>query len=313
MNKNQRVLITGGAGFIGSHLVAGLVRRDAQVTVVDNWNTGQRANLAENLARIEIAPCALRDWLQGESLAHGQFDIVFHLAANAYVPPSVENPRYDFEANALNTFALLEALRALPHPPRLVNLSSAAVYGNPTQMPIREDAPLDPISPYGVSKLTGERYAAVYAQLYGLRTTSLRLFSVYGPRQRKQVVYDLIRKLRNDPKRIQVLGDGSQARDFTFVSDVVNAMLLAAERAPGNGEALNVATGTSYSIAQLVAHCCTALDVHPQIDFTGSVRPGDAERWEVDITALKQLGFEPHVDLRQGLEEIRDWYDSNKR
>lgn len=306
-----QVLVTGGAGFIGSHLVSELVRQNAQVTVVDNLNTGQDANLAGVSSRIATIPCALGEWLKTDEITRRPFDLVFHLAANAYVPPSVENPRFDFETNALNTFNLLEALRALPQPPRLVNLSSAAVYGSPTKMPIREDAPLDPISPYGVSKLTGERYAAVYAQLYGLRITSLRLFSVYGPRQRKQVVYDLLEKLRAEPHRIRVLGDGSQARDFIFVTDVVKAMLLIAERAPGKGEAINIASGVSHTIAELVTEWSKVLKVNPQVEFTGSVRPGDAERWEVDITALKELGFAPQVDLPKGLEMIRAWYDSD--
>lgn len=314
MDWNQkRVLVTGGGGFIGSHLVTALAQQNAQVTVVDNWKTGQPTNLTAVSDNVTVAACALGEWLKTDELAHGEFDFVFHMAANAYVPPSVENPRYDFEANVLNTFGLLEALRALPHAPRLVNTSSAAVYGNPTVMPIREDSPLAPISPYGVSKLTGERYAAVYAQLYGMRISSVRLFSVYGPRQQKQVVFDFIRKLRQDPKHILVHGDGSQARDFVFVTDVVNALLVVAEHAPGQGEAINVASGVVYTIADLVAECSRALDVQPEIEFTGKVRPGDAERWQVDITVLKELGFAPQVDLRQGIEIIRDWYDAQAR
>lgn len=309
----KRILVTGGGGFIGSHLVTALAEKNAQVTVVDNWKTGQPTNLEAVSELVTLVACPLGEWLKSDELARGEFAYVFHMAANAYVPPSVANPRYDFEANVLNTFGLLEALRALPHAPRLVNTSSAAVYGNPTQMPIREDSPLAPISPYGVSKLTGERYAAVYAQLYGMRASSVRLFSVYGPRQHKQVVYDFIRKLRADPTRIEVFGDGSQARDFIFVTDVVNAMLVVAEHAPGEGEAINVASGVVHTIADLVAGCSRALGVNPSIEFTGSVRPGDAERWEVDITALKQLGFAPQVDLARGIEMIRDWYDANER
>lgn len=314
MDWNQkRILVTGGGGFIGSHLVTALARQNAHVMVVDNWKTGQPTNLAAVSGNVTIAPCALGEWLKGEELERREFDFVFHLAANAYVPPSVDNPRFDFEANVVNTFELLEALRILPHPPRLVNTSSAAVYGNPTQMPIREDSPLAPISPYGVSKLTGERYAAVYAPLYGMRISSVRLFSVYGPRQQKQVVFDFIRKLREDPKHILVHGDGSQARDFVFVTDVVNALLIVAEHAPGHGEALNVASGVVHTIADLVAECSRALGVTPEIEYTGKVRPGDAERWQVDIKALKALGFAPQIDLRQGIEIIRDWYDAQAR
>lgn len=309
--SSLRTLVTGGTGFIGSHLVPELVARGARVTVVDDLSTGRRENLAPVLSEIELVSCALGEYLATHALARGEYDIVFHLAANAYVPPSVENPRFDFQANLVNTFSLLDALRLLPRRPRLINISSAAVYGSPIRLPIAEDAPLDPISPYGVSKLAGERYAAVFARLYGVPVTSLRFTSVYGPRQHKQVVYDFLVKLRQNPHHVTMFGDGSQLRDFTYVSDIVNAILLVAERAPAQGEALNVATGAPCTIRELLATWCHVLGVNPDIEYTGSVRAGDAERWDVDITAVRTLGYVPQVSLAAGLARVRDWYDAS--
>jgi UDP-glucose 4-epimerase len=340
-----RVLVTGGAGFIGSHLVGELVRLGAAVTVVDNLRTGRLANLSAAAGAAPAQPAAptsgrdsvslpagkrvptpasgihfieadLIQALESPSLDLAGFDFVFHLAANPYIPPSVTDPRMDFQANLESTLALLEKLRALQgnllgaRAPQLINTSSAAVYGNPARLPICEGDPTVPIAPYGVSKLAAERYVAVYSQLYGLPATSLRLFSVFGPRQHKQVVYDFLGKLARDPGRLEILGDGTQARDFVYVGDVVQAMLLVAAAAPGAGETYNVATGQTHTIRELAEEVCTLCGLAPQITCTGQVRPGDAEKWYVDISALQALGYRPRTTLGQGLAAIRDWFNA---
>lgn len=304
------VLVTGGAGFIGSHLVEQLVTAGARVTVVDNFATGHMDNLRAVLPQIQSVVGDLSDLLRIHKLAVADYQYIFHMAANPYIPPSVENPPFDFHANLQNTFALLEALRQIPDPPRLINTSSAAVYGNPARLPIQETDPTVPISPYGVSKLAGERYVAVYSQLYGIPATSMRLFSVFGPRQRKQVVFDLLRKLTANPHRIEVLGDGTQTRDFVYVLDAARAMMFVATQAPGQGEAYNVASGVSYSINDLVRTWCEICGLSPEVAYTGQVRPGDADKWEVDLSRLKALGFEPHFTLKDGLAAIKDWFDA---
>lgn len=293
--------MTGGAGFIGSHLVEHLVAAGAPVTVVDNLSTGRLEHLQASAPNVELIVGDLGDVLRLNRIKLGDYAFVFHLAANSYIPPSVANPAFDFHANLHNTFALLEALRQTPNAPGLVNVSSAAVYGNPARLPIRETDPTIPIAPYGVSKLAGERYVAVYSQLYGIRAVSVRLFSIYGPRQRKQVVYDLFCKLRANPRRLEILGDGSQARDFTYVLDVVQALVLVATVAPNQGEVYNVASGTTHTIAELVEACCRVSGLRPEIVYTGQIRPGDAEKWVVDISLLKQLGFVPRSDLDAAL------------
>jgi UDP-glucose 4-epimerase len=301
IDARSPVLVTGGAGFIGSHLVEYLVAAGAQVTVVDNLSTGRLEHLRTGAPNVELVVGDLGDILRLNRIKLADYAFVFHLAANSYIPPSVANPAFDFHANLQNTFALLEALRQTSNSPGLVNVSSAAVYGNPVRLPIREADPTIPIAPYGVSKLAGERYVAVYSQLYGIRAVSVRLFSIYGPRQRKQVVYDLFCKLRANPKRLEILGNGSQARDFTYVLDVVQALVLVATVAPNHGEVYNVASGRTHTIAELVEACCRVAGLKPEIVYTGQIRPGDAEKWVVDISLLKQLGFEPRADLEAAL------------
>ena len=134
---------------------------------------------------------------------------------------------------------------------------------------------------------------------------------MYGPRQRKQVVFDILRKLRADPARIEILGDGSQERDFAYVQDVVQSLIVIATSAPGRGEAYNVASGTSHSISQLVNTWCKVLGLEPQITCTGQIRPGDAEKWSVDLSQIKQIGFQPQTSLEVGLVAVRDWYDQS--
>lgn len=306
------MLVTGGAGFIGSHLVERLVAGGARVTVLDHLRSGAPRNLAAVVDRVALVQADVVTTLADPAFVQ-EFDVVFHLAANPYIPPSVENPVFDFELNLGATLHLLEALRVAPRGPRLVFVSSAAVYGNPRRVPIREDDPTVPISPYGVSKLAAERYVAVYADLYDLPCSSVRLFSVYGPRQRKQVVFDLIHRLRSDPFRLDVFGDGTQERDFVYVVDVADAMIAVADLAPARGEAINVASGTSTSIAGLVEGLTTAMDIRPEVVWSGSVRPGDAERWAVDLAVLRALPFAPVWTFADGLRATIDWYDAAQR
>jgi len=302
-------LITGGAGFIGSHLVERLADDGARITVVDDLSTGSLENIRLVQSKIQLITAELGHVLLEKRLSMDDYDFVFHLSANSYIPPSVENPRFDFEANLHSTFMILEAIRKASKPPRLVNASSAAVYGNPARLPIHEIDPTVPISPYGVSKLAAERYVHVFADIYGLPANSLRFFSVFGPRQKKQVVFDFFRKLKEDPTHLEVLGDGTQARDFAYVTDVVDGLILAATAAPGRGEAYNLASGNTYTIADLVEACCRLCGAKPQVTYTGHVRPGDADKWIVDISEFRKIGFAPKVMLNEGLTLIKKWFD----
>ncbi|MCL4488733.1 MAG: GDP-mannose 4,6-dehydratase [Chloroflexi bacterium] len=306
--KNKNLLITGGAGFIGSHLVEKFVEAGADVTVIDNFVTGCLENLSRVTERLDLRSADILsiDW--EDVLAERSYDAIVHLAANAYVPPSVERPALDYQINLEGTFRLLEALRRHRWPGTLVYASSAAVYGQGVRMPIQEGDPTVPISPYGVSKLAAERYVAVYSQLYGLRAASARLFSVYGPRQRKQVLYDLMTKLLHDPRELHMHGDGKQTRDFSYVGDAASAVMRVAGFGRLHGEVYNVASGRECSIYELAETLCRVLRVRPIFVFSGSVRPGDPERWLANVEQLGRLGYLPQTTLEEGIRKTVEWF-----
>lgn len=308
---NQSVLVTGGAGFIGSHLCEALVHNGARVTVVDNLSTGTMQNLQKVAGQVGFHELDIRQSAFGELLLAQNFDVIFHLAANAYVPPSVENPDFDFQTNLVAPFQLLETLRTSGADSSLIVMSSAAVYGDPEIVPILETHLTAPISPYGVSKLATERYVSVFSQIYGLRAASLRLFSVYGPRQRKQIVYDFIKKVSNDPTELVILGDGTQVRDMVYVEDVVQAALVVLHNAPLTGEVYNVAAGHGYSTREIAEAMVEVMGLRPKFNYTGSIRPGDCEQWIAGIDRINKLGFSPRIDLKEGLRRTVEWYHSS--
>lgn len=305
---HQKALVTGGAGFIGSHLVQELVRGGAHVVVVDNLQTGRLENLSGCLDRIEFFHEDVLDEPFLDLLDGGEFDVIYHLAANSYVPPSVDDPAFDLHNNLSSTFRILEQMRHSRSAARFILASSGAVYGNPVRLPIHEGDPTFPVSPYGVSKLAAERYVDVFCRLYDLRGASARLFSTFGPRQTKQIVYDFLEKLNADPTTLFIYGDGSQTRDFNFVTNVVDALLLVAQRGDLRGEVYNVAVGRENSVRELAVALCERLGLEPGLAYSGSVRPGDAEKWQVDIGRLKSLGYEARVSLEEGLVQTIDWY-----
>lgn len=306
---DKSVIVTGGAGFIGSHLVELLVEAGARVTVLDILRSGRRENLAavaDSITFIECDVCSV-DW--APYLAGETTDVIFHFAANAYVPPSVESPSFDYETNFAATFRLLEALRQTQWNGRMVFASSAAVYGNAVRVPIREEDPTVPISPYGVGKLAAERYLAVFAQLYGLNLASVRFFSAYGPRQRKQVVFDLLTKLSNDHDQLPIHGDGTQARDFLYVKDAARSAMIVAANSELNGDAYNVGAGFEYTIDNLAKSLCKLTGLNPAFRYTGSNRPGDPEKLVVDISKLESLGYKPQFEFEEGLATVVRWFE----
>ncbi|HEY7520834.1 MAG TPA: GDP-mannose 4,6-dehydratase [Methylomirabilota bacterium] len=304
----RHVLVTGGAGFIGSHMTEALVAAGARVTVVDDLRTSSVTNLDGCRDAIDYVEDDVLDDRFESLVRSRRFDVVVHLAGNPYVPPSVERPWDDFQLNLTGTLRLLETLRKTGSRARVLLASSAAVYGDLDVDGLTEEHPTVPISPYGVSKLGAERYGAVYAQLYGLRVASLRYFSVYGPRQKKQVVYDLLGKLLGGTGDVLVHGDGTQTRDFNYVTDVVGATLAVAASAPLRGETYNVAGGQVCSIRELVETLAGLVGSAARIRWSGVVRPGDPQRWSADWRRLAALGWQPRVSLRDGLASTVSWY-----
>lgn len=300
------IWVTGGAGFLGSHVAEALVGAGQDVTVVDDFSTG----LDENLGGLAVRTFrhSLQDPAVEGLLARQKPSVIFHLAGDALVARSVADPRADCERNLLATLALLEAVRRSSPETKVLFASTGAVYGDRAERPFVETDGVWPISPYAVAKLAAERYCFAFAHTYGLRTCSLRLFSVYGPRQTKQVVYDLIRKIHANPEALPLFGDGTQERDFSHAKNIVDAFLLAAEMAEFHGEVFNVAGDEIVSIRGLAEMLCEAMGVAPRLEFTGQRRPGDSQRWVADTGKLRGLGYRPRVSLRDGLRDTVEWY-----
>ena len=303
----MRALVTGGAGFIGSHIVEELLRGGASVRVLDNFSSGKRENLESFQGDLEILEGDLRD-AQAIKAATRDVDLVFHLAAFVSVPQSMSEPETCFAINVAGTVTLLEAAcRAGVR--KVVLSSSTAVYGNPDKFPTDEEAPLRPLSPYALSKQVNELYARLYTQTFNLPVTALRYFNVYGPRQRPDSDYAaaisiFTRQLANK-EPITIFGDGKQSRDFIFVKDVVRANLLAAESAAG--ELFNICTGRETTLFDLLEELSELGFHQPEVRFEAP-RPGDIYRSKGDPDkAASILGFRAATSLADGLAKTMEW------
>jgi len=297
--SDHTILITGGAGFVGSHLAERLVA-DNEVRVIDDLSTGKREYVPDD-AELTVADVRDEDAL-AEAMA--DVDLVFHEAAVVSVEESVQQPADTHHVNVDGTLQVLEAARE--QNARVVVASSAAVYGHPERVPIAEDAPKTPASPYGIDKLAVDHYTRRYHDLYGLETVALRYFNVYGPRQGAGDYSGVIEAFLEQAEAggpITVHGDGTQTRDFVHVDDVVDANLLAATT-EHVGEAFNVATGAETSILDLAETIRVITDANVEITHTDP-REGDIDRSCADLTQTgDQLGFDPDVDLESGLNRL---------
>lgn len=303
-----RILVTGGAGFIPSHLVDLLVARGAQVTVLDDLSAGKRENLAQVAGDIRFVEGSVADAALVDQVVAGQ-EMVFNFAANADVPRSVKDPRTDFAANALGAHLVFDACRR-HEVRRVLQASTAAVYGEPRYTPMDEEHPLRPISPYGASKLAAEALGRAYHHTYAMPFTAIRIFNTYGPRQPRYVIHDLFRKLERDRDRLEVLGTGEQVRDYCYVADTAAAFVSVALDDATIGEVYNIAGGQPVSIRELVALILETLGLPETVShYTGQSWPGDITRLVADLTRLRERGFTPTVDLREGLRRFAEWID----
>jgi UDP-glucose 4-epimerase len=310
---NTSVIVTGGAGFIGSHLVDVLASHGANVSVIDNLQSGKWSNLSHVTGISCItADVNARDQMDA-IIKDANPEYVFHFAANASVPGSVENPDYDFDANAVGTYNIFRACRGLKSLKKVVLASSAAVYGEPAELPIRETTALRPISPYGFSKLSSEHVMSCHHSVYGVPGVAARIFNAYGPRMARFVMLDFLRKLGHNPNVLSVLGSGQQVREFTYVRDAVSAFLHLAVCGE-SGQAYNVSGGAPMSILDLAGRIIAArgLSGTCKIETTGASWIGDAQRWTTDTTRLLELGFTTEWDIDRGLAETISWFDGEE-
>ena len=306
-------LVTGGAGFIGSHLVERLLGDGHRVRVLDNFSTGGRAFLpfaSRHGDALEIVEGDIRDLATVERVARGA-RVIFHQAAMRSVPRSVQDPLGANDNNVLGTLHVLQAARATGVG-RVVWASSSSVYGASPELPKREDQCPAPISPYAVSKAAGEQYAAVWSRLYGVPTVALRYFNVFGPRQDPESEYAaviprfILWALRGQP--LEVHGDGTQSRDFTYVDNVVEANLLAARATDVAGEAFNVGCGERISLLTIIDMLEASLG-RPLPRRHSPVRPGDVPHTLADVTKAKRLlGYQPVVAFAEGLRRTIEYF-----
>jgi UDP-glucose 4-epimerase len=306
-------LVTGGAGFIGSHIATALLERGHTVRALDDLSTGKRENLAHLAGHVELVEGDICNVATVERCMPG-VEVVFHLAARASVPRSVEHPRPANEINVTGTLNLLIAARQA-RARRFVYSASSSAYGDTPVMPKVETMRPQPLSPYAVSKLAAEHYCSCWSNVYGLQTISLRYFNVFGPRQDPKGAYAAVipafvsRMLKGE--RPVIYGDGEQSRDFCFIENVVQANMLAAE-APGvHGEVVNIACGQRTSLNQIVADINKLLgtDIPPAHE---APRPGDVRHSLADISAAQRvIGYEPRIMFPEGLRRSIEWYKEN--
>lgn len=308
----KRVLVTGGGGFIGSHLVDSLVQRGDAVRVLDNFSTGRRDNLAHLNGKVEILEGDLRNPEQVKAAVQG-VDLIFHQAAFISVPQSLQDPQTCFAVNVAGTATLLEAARRAGVR-KVVLASSTAIYGDAGDFPLTEDTPPRPLSPYALSKQVNELYGNLYSRVFDLPVVALRYFNVYGPRQRPDSPYaaviPLFLKRLLQGESLTIFGDGRQTRDFIFVEDVVRANLLASE-SDSSGETFNVCTGQETSLLDIVETLIQITGRRPTIRHEPP-RPGDIYRSVGDPQrAAIALNFRARVSLAEGLKRTLDWMETS--
>ena len=308
-------VVTGGAGFIGSHIAEALTRNGLRVRVIDDLSTGHRENLEEITGDVEFTEGSVADERVLKKVLDGA-ELVFHEAAIPSVPRSVEHPRQSHVASVDGTFSLLLAARD-QKVRRVVYAASSSAYGDQPTLPKKEDMLPDPLSPYAVAKLVGEYYCQVFARVYGLETISLRYFNVFGPRQDpgsqySGVVSRFISVLLNNQQPV-IYGDGEQSRDFTYIDNVIDANLRAASITSGFGSVMNVANGERITLNQLLEEL-KAIVGKPEVkaDYH-EARVGDVRHSLADISRARELlGYQPLVSLREGLQRTIDWWKTSR-
>jgi UDP-glucose 4-epimerase len=297
----MKILITGATGFVGGTLLRHCISSQHEVAV-----------FSRRAGPPFLDPSIL--WFQGsfeniphlmQCLSRFQPDWILHCAGAGSVPLSMENPAEDFKNSASLTQNLLEAIRMSSSKARLAIMSSAALYGNPQALPICENAPVQPLSPYGWHRSMAEQLFLSYQQSFGIEGVICRIFSAYGEHLRKQVVYDTFRKLHSKQEKCEFWGTGLESRDFLHADDMARAILLLCNKeARGT---FNLASGTQTYIKDLVLHIAKITCYNQDICFSGHSRPGDPLNWEADIQKLKTLGFQPQITINDGLERVWKW------
>jgi len=303
----QVILITGGAGFIGSHIVDYLTCKGLYIKVLDNFSTGRLENIKQHLnkAGIEIINGDIKR-MEDCLKAIESVDTVFHFAANPEVRVSSTEPLIHFSENLIGTFNILEAMRKRDIK-EIVFASSSSVYGEPEKIPVDENAPIKPVSVYGATKAACENLIYAYSKLYGIRAIVLRYANVIGPRLRHGVIYDFIVKLKRTQTKLEILGDGTQIRSYIYITDAVKATIMAWEKSYRTFEVFNVASEDAITVKEVADIVIKTMGLNniryiykPVLHGVGW--PGDVKRIVLDISKLKSLGFKPKYGSRESIK-----------
>ena len=291
----MNILIIGSKGFIGSYCVSFFSKQH------NVWECDVSVDYTTtNYIQVDATNANYK-----EALSKCKFDVCINCSGAASVPNSIVNPERDFNLNTVNVFRLLTAIKDTNTNCKFINLSSAAVYGNPERLPIIENQGLAPISPYGIHKKMAEAICKEFNDIYNIPTCSLRIFSAYGNNLKKQLFWDL--HLKSKEKAVNLFGTGKESRDFIHVKDVVNAINCVITNANFNGEILNVANGKEHLISNVVSSFYAFYDKDCEYKFNGNSRPGDPINWVADISKLKALGYKQTVTLDNGLRDYAVW------
>ena len=308
LNGNQ-ILVTGSAGFLGSHFVDYSLKKGHQVIGIDDLSFGKMENVNKEsqFFKLDIRNLnALEEIICSAKPSH-----IVHFAANATTKSSAmgwKDPMADYAINMVGTLNILEILRRHHLKIHFLFTSSAAGYGEPAYLPIDEVHPNFPISPYGVSKLAGEKYCFAYYQEYDIPTTILRIFNTYGPRQPRYVMYDQIMNIIHNPDQFMVLGTGEQLRDYVYISDTVKAIYLSMNNPKTIGEIFNIGSGQHISIKNLIQLIKSVLDIDSQDIYTGESWKGDIEKLWAETKKINELtGWKPQIPLNEGITRLFDW------
>jgi len=308
----EKILVTGGAGFVGSHLVDALMNKEAKVCVFDNLTTGTEKNIKQWLhhPNLTFTEGDLLNPTDLKKLSHNNYQLVFHLAANPEVRTSSTHPNTHFQQNVQATHNLLETLRKTSNSSTFIFASTSTVYGEATKIPTPEDySPLKPISIYGATKLASEALATAYAHTYGFKTIIYRIANAVGPRNHHNVIHDFIQKLNENPKQLDILGDGNQTKSYLYITDCIEAILLGLEKTKSQIEIYNVGSEDHMdvkTIAEIVVEEMGLENV--EFRFTGGVDggrgwKGDVKNMLLEISKLKSLGWKPKLNSKQAIRK----------
>ncbi|MBL7087117.1 MAG: NAD-dependent epimerase/dehydratase family protein [Candidatus Cloacimonetes bacterium] len=298
--ENSSILVTGGTGFIGQHLVNRLLRMNCEVTILDINIPKNKFN--NNSGKIRFIREDICNKIDVQKFGDLNLDIIFHLASSANVPKSVEDPEYDFFSTAFGSFNMLQLARRKKIK-KFIYISTVSVFDRNNDMPIHEKSFIKVSSPFGASKLTGESYCYAFNRTYGLNINVVRLFNAYGPGMRKYFIYDMICKFIDNPANVEMLGDGNQIRDYLYIDDVIDGFLLIAEKGKP-GEDYNLGSGKPVKIMDVALKIADIMNIVDfKINLTKESWPGDIKQWYAYISKVKRLGFSVKTGLTNGLKK----------